>query len=93
MAKYEITGELIVTCPIKYIVEADSKDEALDMGLIRNLPGPHGAVTPAECGWRATVSLKVPKDVHLVNTVLKVGWFNMAGGGEKARKLPEADAA
>lgn len=92
MPRYEVTRELIVTCRLKQIVEADSADDAVEVPFFER--GPHGsATTPAECGWRASVTLKAPKGVQLVSSAVKAAWFDAASGGEKVRKLPDQDAA
>ena len=87
MPRFEVTTDLIVHCRIKVVVEAESKQAAIDAGtdlLPTNIrPG-------SAAGWRAKVDLKPPRGVEI--TSVKAHHFEQASGGEKARRLPDAEA-
>ncbi len=82
MAQYEIETCLLIHLKVKVIVEADSKDAALDAAADA-LPANYDMDRAKK--WGANVTLKAPKGVQV--TPVKVVHFEQTGGGEKVRKL------
>ena len=80
MATYEITTELVVTCTVKVLVEADDKDSAIEAAT-ELLP-----FHDDQRGMKATVAIKAPKGVDL--KVVKAFHIAQASGSEKARRIP-----
>jgi hypothetical protein len=82
MARFEVTTDLIVHCKVKVVVEADTKDGAIDAvaDLLPNNFDPDRAKA-----WKATVKLKPPTGVEV--TGCKAYHFEQASGSDKARKI------
>jgi hypothetical protein len=83
MSRYEVSTDLIIHTKIKVVIEADSREEAID-----NVAG----IMPANYNlersklWAANVTVKPPKGIEV--TSIKAYHFEQASGFDKARKLP-----
>lgn len=86
MAKFEVTTEIVLYCPVKLIVEAQSKDDALDAASALIPINIQDAAT-TDRPWKAAVEVKPPQNVQVVTTRLKAVNISATSGGEKVRKI------
>ncbi len=83
MAQYEVETDLLVHCRVKVMVEADSKEAAIDAAS-ELLPS-NGDGTSKN--WQAVVTVRAPKGVSL--RMGKAYHFEQASGADKARKVKQ----
>ena len=89
MSRYEITIQLNILCPLRVVVEADSKEDALDLAAEIIAPSVADAAYERNRGWKATLTVAPPKGVEVANRTLKATIISQTTGGEKVRKLLE----
>jgi hypothetical protein len=87
MPKFEISTSIVLEVPVKIVVEADSKDDALDVlsGLIPM--NAHEAHNTRNKGWKATADIKPPKGVSIASNPAKAAVVTAASGSEKIKKV------
>jgi hypothetical protein len=89
MSRYEVTIQLNIYCPIRVIVEADSKEDALDLTAELIAPSVADAAYERNRGWKATLTVTPPKGVEVANRTLKATVISQYSGGEKVKKRLE----
>jgi hypothetical protein len=87
MSRYEITMQLNILCPLRVVVEADSKEDALDLAAEIIAPSVADAADERNRGWKATLTITPPKGVEVANRTLKATVISQTSGGEKVKKL------
>jgi hypothetical protein len=80
MAKFEIETDIVISCRVKLLVDADSKAMALDVATALL---PTNADPQSSSRWQAKVELRAPKGVNL--TACRAYHFQQATGDDKAR--------
>jgi hypothetical protein len=89
MPKFEISTSIVLEVPVKIVVEADSKDDALDM-LSGSIPmNASEAHDTRNKGWKATAQIKPPKGESLILTSdsAKASIITATSGSEKIKKV------
>lgn len=82
MPRYEVETDLVISCRVKVIVDAEDKGTAIEAATDLL---PMNADRDAAKKWKATVDLKPPKGVQI--TDVKAYHFEAASGMEKAKLL------
>lgn len=65
MKTYQVTLEMVVLCPLRLCVEAESKEEALDLAASLVPTNVSEAHATKNGGWKATVRVSPPKGAIL----------------------------
>ena len=89
MPKFEISTSIVIEVPVKIVVEADSKNDALDV-LSGSIPlSAHEAYETKNKGWKATAQIKPTKGESLILTSdsAKASVITATSGGEKIKKV------
>jgi hypothetical protein len=80
MVKFEVETDIVISCRVKLLVDAENKAAALDVAA-RLLPA--DADPESSRRWQAKVELRAPKGVNL--TSCRAYHFQQATGDDKAR--------
>lgn len=85
MAKYEVELELSIYAPVKIIVEADDKKDAIDTA-IDAVPLSFLDATKSQ-NWKATVTFEPPQYVRVPHPEVKASMIVATRGGERVREI------
>lgn len=79
MSKFEVTTQFLVHTTVKVVVEAESKEAAVD-AIAAMAPNMHD-----RAGWSATVYIKAPPGVSAAAG--RVSAIEQTSGSDRARKI------